>query len=98
MRATLEAAEILEEEDGVRPEIIDLLSLSPLDTDTIAASVRKCGRCVVIHEGPRSCGVGAEVIARINEHALLYLEAPVKRVTGFDLPIPYFAREKFNNQ
>lgn len=94
VRATLDAAEMLEEEDGVKPEIVDLLSVSPLDTEAITNSVRKTGRCVVIHEGPRSCGVGSEVIARINEHVLLYLQAPIKRVTGFDVPIPYFAREK----
>jgi pyruvate dehydrogenase E1 component beta subunit len=94
VRAALDAAEILDEEDGVKAELIDLLSVSPLDTDTVCNSIRKTGRCVVIHEGPRSCGVGSEIIARINEHALLYLQAPVKRVTGFDVPIPYFAREK----
>lgn len=94
MRAALEAAEMLEEEDGVKPEIIDLLTIAPLDTETIVNSIKKTGRAVVIHEGPRTCGLGAEVIARINEEALLYLEAPVKRITGYDVPIPYFAREK----
>jgi pyruvate dehydrogenase E1 component beta subunit len=94
MRSTIEAAGILQEEDGVTPEIIDLLSVSPLDTQTVVNSVQKTGRCVVVHEGPRACGVGAEVIARINEHALLYLEAPVARVTGYDVPIPFFAREQ----
>lgn len=94
VRAMIDAAEILEEEDGVKPEMIDLLTISPLDTETIVNSVRKTGRCVVIHEGPRTCGLGSEVIARINEGALMYLEAPIKRVTGYDIPIPYFAREK----
>lgn len=94
VRAMIDAAEILEEEDGVKPEMIDLLSIAPLDTETILNSVRKTGRCVVIHEGPRTCGIGSEVIARINEGALMYLEAPIKRVTGYDIPIPYFAREK----
>ncbi|MBY0546244.1 MAG: alpha-ketoacid dehydrogenase subunit beta [Candidatus Obscuribacterales bacterium] len=94
VRAMIDAAEILEEEDGVKPEMIDLLTISPLDTETIISSVRKTGRCVVIHEGPRTCGLGSEVIARINEGALMYLEAPIKRVTGYDIPIPYFAREK----
>ncbi|MBA3857145.1 MAG: alpha-ketoacid dehydrogenase subunit beta [Cyanobacteria bacterium PR.3.49] len=94
MRATLEAAESLEEEDGVKPEIIDLLSICPLDTDTIIESVRKTGRAVVIHEGPRTCGLAAEVIARINEKVLEYLEAPVLRVTGYDVPIPYFSKEQ----
>lgn len=94
MRAALEAAEMLEEEDGVKPEIIDLLTIAPLDTETIVNSIKKTGRAVVIHEGPRTCGLAAEVIARINEQALLYLEAPIKRITGYDVPIPYFAREK----
>jgi len=94
MRATLEAAETLEEDDGVKPEIIDLLSICPLDTDTIVESVRKTGRAVVIHEGPRTCGLAAEVIARINEKVLMYLEAPVVRVTGYDVPIPYFSKEQ----
>lgn len=94
MRCTLEAAETLEEDDGVKAEVVDLLSVSPMDTQTIVDSVKKTGRAVVVHEAPRTCGIGAEVIARINEEALLYLEAPVKRVTGYDVPIPYFAREK----
>jgi len=94
-RAALEAVEELEEEDGVSIELIDLLTASPLDHDTIVDSVKKTGRCLVVHEGPRNCGIGAEVIARINEHALLYLEAPVKRVTGYDTPTPYFSKERF---
>ncbi|HNB23174.1 MAG TPA: alpha-ketoacid dehydrogenase subunit beta [Candidatus Melainabacteria bacterium] len=94
MRATLEAAETLEEDDGVKPEIIDLLSICPLDTETIVESVKKTGRAVVIHEGPRTCGLAAEVIARINEKVLMYLEAPVVRVTGYDVPIPYFSKEQ----
>ncbi|HEY9793098.1 MAG TPA: alpha-ketoacid dehydrogenase subunit beta [Candidatus Obscuribacterales bacterium] len=94
MRCTLEAAEMLEEEDGVKAEVVDLLTIAPMDTQTIIESVTKTGRVVIVHEAPRTCGIAAEVIARINEHALLYLEAPVKRVTGYDLPIPYFAREK----
>lgn len=94
MRATLEAAESLEEDDGVKPEIIDLLSICPLDTETIVESVKKTGRAVVVHEGPRTCGLAAEVIARINEKVLMYLEAPVVRVTGYDVPIPYFSKEQ----
>lgn len=94
MRAALEAAEMLDEEDGIKAEVIDLLSICPLDTDTVVESVAKTGRCVVVHEGPRTCGMAAEIIARINEKVLLNLEAPVIRVTGYDLPIPYFARER----
>ncbi|HEY9787081.1 MAG TPA: alpha-ketoacid dehydrogenase subunit beta [Candidatus Obscuribacterales bacterium] len=94
LRPTLEAAEILEEDDGVKAEVIDLLTISPLDGATIVDSVRKTGRAVVVHEGPRTCGLAAEIIARINEKVLLYLEAPVKRVTGYDVPIPYFSKEQ----
>ncbi|MBA4050124.1 MAG: alpha-ketoacid dehydrogenase subunit beta [Cyanobacteria bacterium PR.023] len=95
LRPTLEAAELLEEEDGVQAEVIDLLTISPMDATLIIESVKKTGRAVVVHEGPRTCGLGAEVVARINEAALLYLEAPIKRVTGFDVPIPYFSKERF---
>jgi pyruvate dehydrogenase E1 component beta subunit len=94
MRPTLEAAEELAERDGVGVEIVDLLTVSPLDTETITSSAAKTGRVVVIHEGPRTCGVGAEVIARIVENSLMHLEAPIKRVTGFDVQFPYFARER----
>jgi pyruvate dehydrogenase E1 component beta subunit len=93
VRTALEGAERLAEEHHIDAEVIDLLSVSPLDSETINQSVRKTGRAVVVHEAPRHCGVGAEVIARIVEESLLYLEAPVKRVTGFDTPIPFFANE-----
>jgi pyruvate dehydrogenase E1 component beta subunit len=95
LRPTLEAADILDEEEGVSAEIVDLLSIAPLDTETIINSVRKTGRAVIVHEGPRTCGMAAEIIARINEKILLFLEAPIRRVTGFDTPIPFFAKEKF---
>ncbi|MCO6439112.1 MAG: alpha-ketoacid dehydrogenase subunit beta [Phycisphaerae bacterium] len=94
MRPTLEAAEDLAEQDRVSAEIVDLLSVAPLDTETIVHSVRKTGRAVVIHEGPRRCGIGAEVVARIVEKALLHLEAPIRRLTGYDTQFPYFARER----
>lgn len=94
MRPTLEAAAVLAAEDGVQAEVIDLLSLYPMDTETITASVKKTGHAVVVHEAPRTCGIGAEVVARLVEHAFLYLEAPVRRLTGFDIPFPYFAREQ----
>jgi pyruvate dehydrogenase E1 component beta subunit len=94
MRPTIEAAEELTEQDGLTVEVIDLLTVSPLDTETIADSIRKTGRAVVVHEGPRTCGVGAEVVARIVENALEYLEAPIRRITGYDVHFPYFARER----
>ncbi len=93
MRPTLEAAEQLKESDGVECEVIDLLTISPLDDEPIAESVRKTGRAVIVHEAPRSFGPGAEIITRIMEKAFFYLEAPIARVTGFDIVIPLFARE-----
>lgn len=94
MRPTLEAADDLAENESASVEVIDLLTVSPLDTETITNSVSKTGRAVVIHEGPRKCGIGAEVVARIVENSLMYLEAPVRRVTGYDVHFPYFARER----
>ena len=90
----LEVAERVHGEDGAEVEVVDLLSISPMDTETIAASARKTGRVVVAHEAQRSFGVGAEVIARVVETAFLQLEAPVRRVTAFDIVYPGFARER----
>jgi pyruvate dehydrogenase E1 component beta subunit len=90
----LEVAERVHAEDGAEVEVIDLLSISPMDTEAIAASARKTGRVVVAHEAQRSFGVGAEVIARVVETAFLQLEAPVRRVTAFDIVYPGFARER----
>ena len=94
MPPTLEAASKLSEEDGVQAEVIDLLTLSPLDDELLSQSVRKTGRAVLIHEAPRSFGPGAEIVARLVEKAFLYLEAPVRRVTGFDVVIPLYQRER----
>ena len=94
LRPTLEAVEQLEQKRGARVELIDLLTLSPMDTSTIVESVTKTGRCVVVQEAPKTLGPAAEVIARINEQALLHLEAPVLRVTQPDVVTPYFAREQ----
>jgi pyruvate dehydrogenase E1 component beta subunit len=77
--------------EGIDAELIDLRSLRPLDTETIVASVQKTGRCVVVEEGWQQSGVGAEVAARINERAFDYLDAPVARVSGKDVPMPYAA-------
>jgi pyruvate dehydrogenase E1 component beta subunit len=90
----LEVAERVHAEDGAEVEVIDLLSISPMDTETIAASARKTGRVVVAHEAQRSFGVGAEVMARVVESAFLQLQAPVRRVTAFDIVYPGFARER----
>ena len=94
MQPVREAADDLADLHGVDAEVIDLLSISPMDTETLAESVRKTGRCVVVHEGPRTCGIGSEVIARLNETAFEYLIAPIRRVTGYDIHFPYFQVEE----
>ncbi|HEY4492573.1 MAG TPA: alpha-ketoacid dehydrogenase subunit beta [Acidobacteriota bacterium] len=95
VHTTLEAAELIEKEDGTSCEIIDLRSLLPFDMETILASVEKTGRVVVIHEAPRTCGFGAELIACITEKAFLHLQAPPLRVTGFDTPFPYTLENEY---
>lgn len=94
MRPVLEAAEELRQADGVECDVIDLLTIAPLDHATFAESVRKTGRAVVVHEAPRSFGPGAEIVSRLMEKAFWYLEAPIRRVTGFDIVIPLLAYEK----
>ncbi len=94
MRPVLESADDLVDLHKVQPEVIDLLSIKPMDTDTICNSVAKTGRCVIVHEGPRNCGIAAEIIARINENVFDMLEAPVRRITGYDIHFPYFQCEK----
>jgi pyruvate dehydrogenase E1 component subunit beta len=96
LRLAREAAETLAEEDGAQADVIDLLTISPLDRAAIVASVQKTGRAVVVHEAPRSFGPGAEIAASIMEGAFLSLEAPIARVTAWDVPFPGFAREKAN--
>jgi pyruvate dehydrogenase E1 component beta subunit len=89
-----EAAEILTAEDGAEAEVIDLLTISPLDRETLVQSVAKTGRALVVHEAPRSFGPGAEIAASIMEGAFLRLEAPVRRVTAHDISFVGFARER----
>ncbi len=74
-------------------ELIDLRTIDPLDTETIIESVKKTGRAVIVHEAPRTCGLGAEIASRIMESAFLHLEAPVQRVAGFDTVMPYYKQE-----
>ena len=77
--------------EGIEAEVIDLRTLRPMDTDTIVASVKKTGRAVTVEEGWQQNGVGAEIASRIMEHAFDYLDAPVARVSGKDVPMPYAA-------
>jgi pyruvate dehydrogenase E1 component beta subunit len=93
LHVTLQAAKSMADK-GISAEVIDLRTLSPLDHDTLIESVKKTKRAVVVHEAPRTCGLGAEIVARINEMALVYLEAPVERVTGFDTVMPLPKLEK----
>jgi 2-oxoisovalerate dehydrogenase E1 component beta subunit len=83
------------EGEGIDCEVLDLRSLQPLDLDTIVASVRKTGRAVVVHEAPRTCGFGAELVALVQERCFLSLEAPIQRVTGFDTPFPYTLENEY---
>lgn len=92
IKETLEAAEALAAE-GIGAEVIDVATLKPLDFDTIHESVRKTGRCVIVHEACRTGGFGAEIAARLAEKAMFDLVAPVERVTGYDVPIPLFRLE-----
>jgi pyruvate dehydrogenase E1 component beta subunit len=94
LHPTLEAAKRLAKEDGAEAEVIDLLTVSPLDDERFCESARRTGRVVIVHEAQRSFGPGAEIIARLVEKAFWYLEAPVARVTGYDTQVPYFARER----
>jgi 2-oxoisovalerate dehydrogenase E1 component beta subunit len=82
-------AEAAAEETGIDAEVIDLRTLLPLDVDTIVESVKKTGRCVVVHEATRTSGFGAELAAEVQERCFHYLEAPVERVTGWDTPYPH---------
>jgi len=80
---------------GVDAEVIDLRTLWPLDVDTVVESVKKTGRLVVVHEAARACGFGAELVAQVCERALLHLEAPPTRVTGWDTPFPYTLENEY---
>jgi len=93
-RPTLEAAESLAEE-GIDCEVVDLRTVSPLDREAVVEAFEATGRAVVVHEAPKTGGLAAEITAIIQEEALLYQEAPVKRVTGFDVPYPLYALEDY---
>ena len=92
VKETLEAADRLAEQ-GISAEVIDVATVSPLDMDTIIESVEKTGRCVIVHEAARMCGVGAEIAAGLADAGLYHLYAPVKRVTGYDSVMPLYKME-----
>ncbi len=91
---TLKAADALAEQ-SISAEVIDVATIKPLDINTILDSVEKTGRCVIVHEAARTCGVGAEIAAQVAEYALDALLAPIQRVTGFDTVMPYYKMEKY---
>ena len=82
-------------QSNIAVEVIDLRTLMPFDLETLLASVRKTGRCVIVHEAPRTCGFGAELVASIQERVMDYLEAPILRVTGLDTPFPYSLEHEY---
>jgi pyruvate dehydrogenase E1 component beta subunit len=94
-RPTMEAAESLAAEEGIDAEVVDLRTISPMDFDAIVESFEKTGRAVVVHEAPKTGGIAGEIVATIQEEALLYQEAPITRVTGFDTPFPLYATEDY---
>lgn len=94
MHETLQAAQVLSEQN-IEVEVIDVATIKPLDMNTILNSVHKTGRCVIVHEAVKTCGVGAEIAAEIAEHALTSLLAPVKRVTAFDTIVPLYRLENY---
>ena len=83
------------EAEGISCEVIDLRTLMPFDIETIVESVKKTGRAVVVHEAPKTCGFGAELVASICERAMEYLESPIQRVAGFDTPFPYTLEHEY---
>ncbi len=93
MHETLIVANTLANE-GIDCEVIDVATVKPLDMDTILASVEKTGRCVIVHEAAKTGGIGADISAQIAEQCLESLDAPVQRVTGYDITMPYFKLEK----
>lgn len=90
----LEACKAVEKEHGIKCDCIDLRTLYPLDKDIIAESVQKTGRAVIVHEAHPTTGVGNDILSIINDTSFLYLKAPVGKVTGFDVPVPFYSLEK----
>ncbi len=94
VHTALEAADKAHEK-GIDVEVLDLRTIVPYDIETILASVKKTGRCVIAQEAPRTCGFAGELIAAICERAMAHLEAPIERVTGFDTPFPYTLEHEY---
>lgn len=94
LKETLAAADMLKK-DGISAEVIDVATIKPLDIDTILDSVEKTGRLVIVHEAPRTCGVGADISALVAEKGMMFLKAPVQRVTGYDTIVPYARLERY---
>lgn len=92
---TMLVSQELAQNEGISCEVIDVATIKPLDIDTILDSVAKTKRCVIVHEAPKTCGVGAEIACLLQENLLSELMAPVMRVTGYDTVIPYFQLEKY---
>jgi pyruvate dehydrogenase E1 component beta subunit len=95
MIPTMHAAEQLQAEHSISAEVIDLRTVSPLDFRTILSSVQKTGKVIVVHEAPKNVGIGAEIAATIADEGLEYLQAPIKRVTGFDTVVPLAKLEDY---
>ncbi len=95
MLQVAQEAVALAEGEGYDVELIDLVSVAPYDLTAVVRSVRKTGRLLVAHEAPRSCGFGAELVAAVQAHAFSRLEAPLRRITGFDTPFPYTLEDHY---
>jgi len=95
VHTALEAAAVAFDEYDIETEVIDVRSLVPLDVDTLVSSAKKTGRVIIVHEAPRTCGFGAELLATIQEEAFWHLEAPIIRVTGFDTPFPHTLEHEY---
>src|SRR5699024_3057242 len=93
VREAMKAVKKVEQENNCTCEIIDLRSIVPLDAETVIESVKKTGRAVIIHEAHQTAGFAGEIISLINEEALIYLRSPIKRIVGFDVPVPQFLSE-----
>jgi len=92
LHETMQAADALSAE-GIDAEVVDLATIKPLDMESILESVSRTGRCVIVHEAARNCGVGAEIAARLAEEGLMSLFAPIRRVAGYDTVMPMFQLE-----